>query len=1283
MTEEPVGDGLTPEEREFRAACRMFIQPTKVVSLYSGLARRARAIGTDSARLDLLLVSADWSMSDEVWVEQGNEVLALIESQVNKGISVDAPMVSSYLMNHYVTYLEVAGRYDEAAEVLAITNRLLGSTSPVLSERLAIEMGFVLIIAGYDNYGALFSADGSLRLYDRVGDRPFSTDEIIALIVGADGLDWAGARSMLLKICDLISDTPVPGDIGQRIRMYGILARFYAKAGRAESAYRSWDLAASQVYVNHPWAQHVDMKLVLARNAMLRLQSRSGDVVSNTNSALERIPHFGARLELVLDYVPDLLALGRPAEVLERCREFEYRDLQVTYRWRLARCRAEAHLALDELRRSAAELRSWRTNRRNAARRPAVADTFGMSDDSLEMRRAEAGRRRLVAGQASYATASGELMGELAHDLRTPLASLMLSPREGPGLDAITRSIEAMRHLVDDLPRRIETLIGSDGPPSEPTDIGDSEEFPLAPLIDELVYVMAHHAESKGIELSFTSEPGLDCLGRRDEVSRAVQNILSNAIKYSDVGGSVSVNAYSSGARELTIGVIDSGPGIEPDELMRLFERGALLSAEPTAGESRSGRGLHIARSLVIANGGDISVGPGPGGRGSVFRIRLPRRKPLGPRPYRAVSDEALRAHGLNDREIELRHALTRLTETTYYQWDFIIGERLEALCRELGPVDNDLLQLDLSMLSLRVRFTALGADGVGEAITSVIEHLERVRAATPHLIDPALEWQFWDDVAEISELVGSHDRAGKALEQGLESAKRSGSHMLVVRAMVHVAFYLNAIGEGADAVRLALAVWDEVRSGVEPDEEMFTVMAARVADVLSWSGEYELAAEVSTETVRRLLPSAVNGRLSYEMLSSSLIALGLLPEARRSLRAALMFPLNQAATVPRLKGRVRSASFHQAEGHHQMALDILDSAMADCDERLGSLRLEVAIDRADSLLALGRHQEVIDGFGDQSSSVVAMHGVRLETQRAAALMEEGRLGEAAEALVAWRRHRSGRFVGRASWWGLELPHDPRAMADAWFRVGELRGAIAARRWANASSTTQLVKSIREGIRDLSTNREQAGDIVVEIDAAISDTNIRTIMPAGLGSPQRGDEEETELEPVVLDLAQRLRPAFDTKSVELELKLVAGLVVRIASRALTEILIELLENALSATSPGGVISLVGLPVGSEEVLVHVVDTGPGLPDDEMDRVFEPDWPGTGSSVESGMSDGLYVARTLARTYGGELSSRHDPERPRGTFTLRLATPVSTRSTARRVGAQRSWLSGAYRPTDDR
>ncbi len=149
----------------------------------------------------------------------------------------------------------------------------------------------------------------------------------------------------------------------------------------------------------------------------------------------------------------------------------------------------------------------------------------------------------------------------------------------------------------------------------------------LVPLAGEVVRTWSRLA-SPGHRLRLQTEaPGLPVLGDGARLRNVLGNLVSNAIKYSPDGGTVSVTLRREGETAV-VEVADRGLGMTDDHLDRLFTRfGRMVTAE-NGHIPGSGLGLYLSRELARLHGGDITVESEPG-RGSTFWLRLPSPSPV------------------------------------------------------------------------------------------------------------------------------------------------------------------------------------------------------------------------------------------------------------------------------------------------------------------------------------------------------------------------------------------------------------------------------------------------------------------------------------------------------------------------------------------------------------------------------------------------------------------------------------------------------------------------------
>jgi signal transduction histidine kinase len=149
------------------------------------------------------------------------------------------------------------------------------------------------------------------------------------------------------------------------------------------------------------------------------------------------------------------------------------------------------------------------------------------------------------------------------------------------------------------------------------------EKLPLQPLVDDLISEIDVALSGRTVVLRNDVPPDLPSISAdRERLHQVLFNLVDNAVRFTPAGGSVTVSARRRNG-SVEVAVSDTGSGIPPEHLPRLFER--FYRADPARGrgEGGTGIGLAIARSVVEAHGGQIRAESEPG-RGSVFTFDLP-----------------------------------------------------------------------------------------------------------------------------------------------------------------------------------------------------------------------------------------------------------------------------------------------------------------------------------------------------------------------------------------------------------------------------------------------------------------------------------------------------------------------------------------------------------------------------------------------------------------------------------------------------------------------------------
>ena len=219
-----------------------------------------------------------------------------------------------------------------------------------------------------------------------------------------------------------------------------------------------------------------------------------------------------------------------------------------------------------------------------------------------------------------------EFIHEASHELRNPLAVIrtnvdvvMSDPDAHPedlrsAGEVVGRSAERMTTLVDDL-----LVYARQG-----TRTMREEEFDLVGLVDDLAEEFAAPAEAAGLQLGkqLAAEP-LPVSGDSPAVRRAVANLLANAVRLAPEGTTVTVSADRFDDWNF-ISVADEGPGIAPENHVRVFQRFWRGDRGQARQQGRSGLGLTIVRQIVESHGGRVDLASDVG-RGSTFVLWFPR----------------------------------------------------------------------------------------------------------------------------------------------------------------------------------------------------------------------------------------------------------------------------------------------------------------------------------------------------------------------------------------------------------------------------------------------------------------------------------------------------------------------------------------------------------------------------------------------------------------------------------------------------------------------------------
>ena len=240
----------------------------------------------------------------------------------------------------------------------------------------------------------------------------------------------------------------------------------------------------------------------------------------------------------------------------------------------------------------------------------------------LRLRQQESIIRRQLEDLARLQAAKDDLVALLVHDLRSPLsgvvAHLQLLQEELTGRAAVDAQ-QALRSADTALGRLEEAL--QIRLLEEDRLTVRREQVSLRAIVDETISTLESIARKKNIRLtgSVEGDPTAPIDGKL--LRRSLENLLTNALKYTPSGGDVSV-AVRRDESTVHIAVFDRGPGIPDDLKQTMFEKFGSVEAKRGGARKGYGLGLYLVKLVAQGHGGSVSVEDRPGG-GTVFRMTL------------------------------------------------------------------------------------------------------------------------------------------------------------------------------------------------------------------------------------------------------------------------------------------------------------------------------------------------------------------------------------------------------------------------------------------------------------------------------------------------------------------------------------------------------------------------------------------------------------------------------------------------------------------------------------
>ncbi|EMN13462.1 NMT1/THI5-like protein [Leptospira borgpetersenii str. Brem 307] len=223
--------------------------------------------------------------------------------------------------------------------------------------------------------------------------------------------------------------------------------------------------------------------------------------------------------------------------------------------------------------------------------------------------------------------AKHEFISNISHELRSPMTNIQgyfellraeintfLSKDQSGMLNVIEKNIKRLNHLIENL-LKFEEVQGEDNS-------GLVENFDPALVIEEVVYSNEPSAKEKGLGVELNLIKKLKVRGIRFEFSQVITNLFVNAIKYTEKG-KIEMTMIESGEGTIEINIKDTGVGIDPKYVEKVFERFFRVPNDRNKRVGGTGLGLPISRTILHKMNGEITLESRVGG-GSNFKISLP-----------------------------------------------------------------------------------------------------------------------------------------------------------------------------------------------------------------------------------------------------------------------------------------------------------------------------------------------------------------------------------------------------------------------------------------------------------------------------------------------------------------------------------------------------------------------------------------------------------------------------------------------------------------------------------
>jgi signal transduction histidine kinase len=369
-----------------------------------------------------------------------------------------------------------------------------------------------------------------------------------------------------------------------------------------------------------------------------------------------------------------------------------------------------------------------------------------------------------------------EFLGTISHELRTPLNAVLGwlhlirtgkldEATQARGFETIERNVRLQAQLTADLLDVSKALTGRMNMEMRPVS--------LPSVVAEAVAQVTTAATAKDVALHVVNAEGVVVRGDANRLRQIVWHLLANAIKFTPRGGSIDVTLESNDYA--CVNVRDTGPGIAPDFLPRIFDRFSQADSSPTRVAGGLGVGLSLVRELIERHGGEIRAANAKGG-GAIFTIRLPLHRddqsvraavpapalsPVASPPLNGVRvlllDRDEDARHLLSVALEQHGALVRAVVSVDEALEMLESWRPDVLVSDAMSPDRDAYALVGKVHALEAdrggRIPALALTSMTRTDAEMRRMLSEVKRDLPKPVEPAIL------TAEIARLTGRERR--------------------------------------------------------------------------------------------------------------------------------------------------------------------------------------------------------------------------------------------------------------------------------------------------------------------------------------------------------------------------------------------------------------------------------------------------------------------------------------------------------------------------------------------